>query len=59
MTANPDLARVLRQAATFDRLAATELRRIAGQEPQLADRLRHIAEQLEADAADMERHLPD
>jgi hypothetical protein len=25
-------------------------------EPHLADRLRHIANQLEADAADMERH---
>jgi hypothetical protein len=28
-------------------------------EPHLADRLRHIANQLEADAADMERHLSD
>ena len=52
-----DLLRTLRHAAAFDRLAAIELRRIAGQEPHLAERLRHIADQLDADASDMERHI--
>ena len=55
--ADPDVLRTLRQAAAFDRMAAAQLRRIAAIEPHLADRLRHIANQLEADAEDMERHL--
>ena len=55
--ADPSVLRTLRQAAAFDRMAAIQLRRIAVIEPHLADRLRHIANQLEADAADMERHL--
>ena len=54
-----DLLRTLRNAVIFDRLAAIQLRRIADLEPEFAERLRHIADQLEADAADMERHLPE
>jgi hypothetical protein len=53
------LLRTLRHAVVFDRLAAIQLRRIAEIEPDLAERLRHIADQLEADAADIERHLPE
>jgi hypothetical protein len=56
---DPALLHTFRQAAAFDRMAAIQLRRIAVMEPHLADRLRHIANQLEADAADMERHLSD
>jgi hypothetical protein len=58
VNADPDVLRTLRHAAAFDRMAAAQLRRIAVMEPHLADRLRHIANQLEADAADMEKHLP-
>jgi hypothetical protein len=54
-----DLLRTLRHAVIFDRLAAIQLRRIAEIELDLAERLRHIADQLEADAADIERHLPE
>ena len=54
---DPALLHTLRQAAAFDRMAAAQLRRIAVMEPHLADRLRHIANQLEADAATMEKHL--
>ena len=57
MMSDPALLHTLRQAAAFDRMAAAQLRRIAVIEPHLADRLRHIANQLEADAADMERHI--
>jgi hypothetical protein len=53
------LLRTLRHAVIFDRLAAIQLRRIAEVEPDFAERLRHIADQLEADAADMEQHLPE
>jgi hypothetical protein len=55
----PDLLRTLRHAIAFDRMAAIQLRRIAEMEPELADKLQHIADQLEADAAEMERHLPE
>ena len=54
-----DFLRTLRHAVIFDRMAAIQLRRIAEIEPDLAERLRHIADQLDADAADIERHLPE
>jgi hypothetical protein len=40
-------------------MAAIQLRRIAEIEPDLAERLQHIADQLEADAGDIERHFPE
>jgi hypothetical protein len=52
-----NLLRTLRHAVIFDRMAAIQLRRVAELEPDFAERLRHIADQSEADAADMERHL--
>jgi hypothetical protein len=39
----------------FLRLAAIELRRLAGRAPDVSAELRHIADQLEADAADLDR----
>jgi hypothetical protein len=39
----------------FMRLAAIELRRIAERDPDLAGELRRIADQLDADADDLER----
>jgi len=54
-----DLLRTLRNAVIFERMAAFQLRRIAELETDFAERLRHIADQLEADAAGMERHLPE
>jgi hypothetical protein len=56
-SADADLLRLLRHAAAFDRMAAIQLRRIALMEPHLAERLRHIANQLEADAAEMEKRI--
>jgi hypothetical protein len=39
----------------FLRLAAIELRRIAERAPDISSELRHIADQLDADAADLEK----
>jgi hypothetical protein len=41
------------------RMAAIELRRMAGRAPEVADDLRHMATQLEADADELERHIAD
>ncbi len=38
----------------FQRMAAIELRRIAERSTDVADELRHIADQLDADACDLE-----
>lgn len=43
----------------FMRMAAIELRRIAERAPEVADELRHIANQLEADAADLAQRFGD
>ncbi|HTV90185.1 MAG TPA: hypothetical protein VME41_14320 [Stellaceae bacterium] len=39
----------------FLRMAAIELRRIAERAPDIADELRHLADQLDTDASDLER----
>jgi len=56
-----DLLRTLRHAVMFDRTAAIALRHIADSELELdlAQSLQHIADRLEADAAAMDRHLPE
>jgi len=39
----------------FLRMEAIELRRIAERAPDIADELRHLADQLDTDASDLER----
>lgn len=39
----------------FMRMAAIELRRIADRAPDICDELRHIADQLDGDARDLEQ----
>jgi len=56
-SADADLLRLLRHAAAFDRLVAIQLRWMALLEPHLAERLRHTANQLDADAAEMEKRI--
>ena len=41
----------------FDRMTAIQLRHMAELEPHLAEQLRCMADKLDADAADIERHL--
>ena len=49
------LRRSAGRTIAFMRLAAIELRRIAERDPDLAGELRRIADQLDADADDLER----
>ena len=49
------LLRAVENTIMFLRLAGIELRRIAERAPDISAELRHIAEQLDADAADLER----
>lgn len=49
------LLRAVDNTIRFLRLAAIELRRLAERAPDISAELRHVAEQLEADAADLER----
>jgi len=49
------LRRSVGRTIAFMRLAAIELRRIAERDPDLAGELRRIADQLNADADDLER----
>ena len=49
------LRRSVGRTIAFMRLAAIELRRIAVRDPDLAGELRRIADQLDADADDLER----
>jgi len=49
------LLRAVDNTSKFLRMAAIELRRIAGRAPDIAAELHHIADQLDADAADLER----
>lgn len=48
-----ELRRSINHEMAFLRMAAIELRRIAERAPEVADELRHIADQFEADARDL------
>jgi len=48
------LVRAVDNTIRFLRMAAIELRRIAERAPDVTDELRHLADQLEADARDLE-----
>lgn len=47
------LLRAVDNTINFMRMAAIELRRIAERAPDIADELRHLAHQLDADATDL------
>lgn len=49
------LLRAVDNTIKFLRMAAIELRRIAERAPEIAAELHHLADQLEADANDLER----
>ena len=49
------LLRAVDNTIKFLRMAAIELRRIAERATDIADELRYLADQLDADAADLER----
>ena len=49
------LLRAADNTIRFLRMAAIELRRIAEAAPDIADQRHHIADQLDADAGDLER----
>jgi hypothetical protein len=51
------LRRSVGRTIAFIRLAAIELRRVAERDPELAVELRRIADQLDADADDLERSV--
>ena len=51
------LRRSIGRTSTFMRMAAIELRRIAESDLGLADELRRIADQLDADAEDLEQSV--
>jgi hypothetical protein len=56
MTADDNgLRRSVGRTIAFMRMAAIELRRIAERDPDLAGELRRIADQLDADADELER----
>jgi hypothetical protein len=56
MTADDNgLRRSVAHTIAFMRMAAIELRRIAERDPDLAGELRRIADQLDADADDLEQ----
>ena len=46
------------RSIAFMRMSAIQLRRIAERAPEVADELRHMANQLDLDADDLERHAP-
>ena len=52
---NDVLLRAADNTVKFLRMAAVELRRIAERAPDIADELQHLANQLDADADDLER----
>jgi len=54
-----DWQRPLTHHLAFLKLTAVELRRIAERVPEIANYLRYIADQIEADAANVARYLPD
>ena len=47
------LLRAVDNTVRFLRLAAIELRRLAGRAPDISGELQHVADQLEADAAEL------
>ena len=49
------LVRAVDNTIRFLRMAAIELRRIAERAPEIASELHHIADQLDADANDLQR----
>jgi len=49
------LLRAVDNTIRFLRLAAIELRRLAERAPDISSELHHVADQLETDAADLER----
>jgi hypothetical protein len=49
------LSRAVDNTIRFLRLAAIELRRLAERAPDISAELHHVANQLEADAADLDR----
>jgi hypothetical protein len=49
------LLRAMDNTIRFLRLAALELRRLSERAPDVSEELHHIADQLEADAADLDR----
>ena len=53
-----EIRRSLRREIAFLRMAALELRGIADRASEVADELRFIGDQLDADAADLARHFP-
>ena len=54
-----ELFRRVQDTQVFMRMAAIELRRIAEDAPELAVELRHMAQGLETEAAELARHDPD
>lgn len=50
-----ELLRQVQNTQVFLRMAAIELRRIAEQAPDIAVELQHVAQKLEAEAADLAR----
>ncbi len=54
-TMDDALLRAADNTIKFLRMAAVELRRIAERAPDIADELRYLANQLDADANDLER----
>ncbi len=48
------LSRAVDNTIRFQRLAAFELRRLAERAPDISTELHHVADQLEADAADLD-----
>jgi len=55
---NPNATKLLRRVQDtemFLRLAAIELRRISGRTPDISQELRHVVQQLEAEAAALAR----
>ncbi|HKS90181.1 MAG TPA: hypothetical protein VJR70_12130 [Stellaceae bacterium] len=49
------ILRAVDSTIKFLRMSAIELRRLAERAPEIADELRHMAAQLDADADDLER----
>ena len=52
-----EISRLLRNQIAFLRMAAVEMRNIADQAPEVASQLRMMADQLDAEAADLLRQL--
>lgn len=56
----PDrLPPVMKQHLLFLRMTANEMRNLANREPGIASELRHVAHQLDAEAEDLLKRLPD